>query len=247
MNIKRLFDYTQPLVAAATIAVTGALLVALYLGSVVYRVKVAGDVVEVTGSAKEAVVADTARWTIDLSTQTGIANQQLGFNRLEQAVEKITKYLDAQGIKDYETPAGTTYPNYTYPQYGEPYQTGYSVTRSVIVRSSDIDLLSKLANNVEPLIGTGYNVSTGSLELTYSKLAEARVRLLSDAIADAKARALAIAKDSGRSISTLRNASSGVVQVLPEGGLDVSDSGTYDTQSVKKEVMVTVRATFSLR
>jgi hypothetical protein len=73
-----------------------------------------------------------------------------------------------------------------------------------------------------------------------------RVALLSEAIKDAKARAQAIASESGRSIGVLRNASSGVVQVLPQGGIDISDYGMYDTQSLNKEVMVTVRATFEL-
>ena len=47
-------------------------------------------------------------------------------------------------------------------------------------------------------------------------------------------------------IGTLRSASSGVVQVLPQGGIEISDYGSYDTQSMNKEVMVTVRATFEL-
>ena len=74
-----------------------------------------------------------------------------------------------------------------------------------------------------------------------------RVKLLSQAIADASNRAKAIVQDSGRKIGVLRSASGGVVQVLPEGGVEISDSGSYDTQSLKKEVMVTVRATFSLK
>lgn len=247
MNWRKLFDYSQPLVAAATILIVGVFLTALYLGSVAYDIKVAGDTVEVTGSAKESVVADQGRWTISLSTQTTNNDQQAGFDRLSQAVDKISGYLSEQGVEDIETPAGSTYPTYTYPQFGEPVQTGYSVSRDIIVRSNDIELLGSLADNIQPLVGQNYNVITNSLELTYSGLAEARVRLLSEAIADAKARASAIAEDSGRRISTLRNASSGVVQVLPEGGVDVSDMGYYDTQSVKKEVMVTVRANFSLR
>jgi hypothetical protein len=74
-----------------------------------------------------------------------------------------------------------------------------------------------------------------------------RVKLLSQAITDATDRAEAIVQDSGRSIGVLRSASSGVVQVLPEGGVEISDYGSYDTQSMNKEVMVTVRATFSLK
>jgi hypothetical protein len=73
-----------------------------------------------------------------------------------------------------------------------------------------------------------------------------RVELLSEAIKDAKARAEAIAKESGRQVGELREATGGVVQVLSQGGVDISDSGSYDTESLNKEVMVTVRATFEL-
>lgn len=140
----------------------------------------------------------------------------------------------------------TSYPSYTYPQYGEPIFTGFNVARQIIVRSNDVAAINELANNIEPFTGSNYSVTTQSLELTYSKLDEMRVQLLSAAIKDAEARAKAIASDSGRTVKALRNASSGVVQVLPAGSVEVSDYGMYDTQSMQKEVMVTVRATFSL-
>jgi hypothetical protein len=246
MNLKKLFDYSVPLVAASTILVVGVFGVALYAGKVAYEIKIASDTVEVTGSAKEAVVADMGRWTLNLETKTGLHDQQAGFSRLEGAVQKISSYLKEQGFDEIEIPVGTTYPNFVYPQNGESYQSGYNVNRSIIVRSDDVAKLSALANDIDPFVSSGYNVSTGGLELTYSKLAEMRVKLLSAAIADAEARAEAIVQDSGRVIGMLRTATGGVVQVLPEGGVEISDYGSYDTQSINKEVMVTVRAVFSI-
>jgi uncharacterized protein len=246
MNIRRLFDYSVPLVAASTIFVIGIVVVTLYLGKVAYDIKLAQDTIEVTGSARESVVADQGRWVINLESRTGVTDQQTGFNRLDAAVTKIAAYLEQEGFNEYETPTGNSYPQFTYPQFSEPMQTGYVVSRSITVRSNDVEKLSALANNIDPLVGDGYTVSTGMLELTYSQLAEIRVQLLSKAIKDAEDRAHAIAEDSGRSVETLRNASSGVVQVLPQGGVEISDYGAYDTQSLHKEVMVTVRATFSL-
>lgn len=247
MTITKLFNYQEPLVAASTILVIGALIITGIASRVVYDIRLGNDVVEVTGSAKEAVVADTARWTIHVETKTAPNAQQTGYVTLEKATEMITKYLTDSGLTEFEVPAASTYPNYTYPQYGEPILTGYTVARDIVVRTSDVAKVNTLANNIEPLMGTGYTVSSGYLELTYSKLAEMRVKLLSAAIADASARANSIAQDSGRSIGVLRNASSGVVQVLPEGGVEISDYGTYDTQSMNKEVMVTVRATFGFK
>lgn len=246
MNIRKLFDYSVPVVAAATILVVGAVAIALIGARTAYDIKVSGDSVEVTGSAKRAVVADSARLVINLETKTGVIDQQAGYNRLDGATQKILSYLGEQGLTEFETPTVTSYPNYTYPQFGEPLFTGYTVSRQVIVRSSDVAKMNALANNIDPLTGQGYNVTTPALELTYSKLADMRVELLTEAIKDAKARAEAIAKDSGRSVGQLRTATGGVVQVLPAGGSDISDYGSYDTQSMNKEVMVTVRATFEL-
>lgn len=246
MSVKQLFDYSVPMVTAATVLVIGGIVIASIAAYTAYDIKLSRDSIEVTGSAKEAVVADTGRWVINLDTRTGAIDQQEGFARLEKAAESITTYLAGQGFTEVEVPAISSYANYTYPQYGEPIFTGYSVSRQIIVRSDNLERISDLANNVEPLMGSGYNVSTQSLELTYSKLDEMRVKLLSEAIKDATARAEAIAKETGRSVGMLRNASSGVVQVLSEGGVEISDYGSYDTQSLHKEVMVTVRATFEL-
>jgi len=246
MHFSKLFDYSVPIVAAATILVVGALGVSFYGGKVVTDIKLAEDTIEVTGSAKRAVTADTGRWTINLETRTGLSDQQAGFDRLGRAIEKITGYLGGEGMTEIETPTGNSYPQYSYPQYSEPIHTGYSVSRAIIVRSTDVSKLSALANAIEPLTGEGYTVSTGMLELTVSSLPDLRVSLLSEAIKDAEARAEAIAKETDRTVGVLRNAEGGVVQVLPEGGVEVSDYGSYDTMSMNKEVMVTVRATFSL-
>lgn len=246
MSIQKLFDYSVPVVAAATVLVLGAVIVAGIGAYTAYDIKLSRDSVEVTGSAKEPVTADTARLIINLDTRTGSTDQQSGYARLEGASDKIVAYLESKGFTDYETPAITSSPTYTYPQYGEPVFTGFSINRQILVRSSKIDEINALANSVEPFTGPNYNVTTQSLELTYSKLDEVRIRLLSEAIKDAKARAEAIASESGRSVGVLRNASSGVVQVLPQGGVDISDYGSYDTQSLHKEIMVTVRATFEL-
>lgn len=247
MNVRYLVDYSQPLVAAATVLAIGAVFSTAVAGYTAYSVKVAADTVTVTGSAKEAVRADYARWTIHLETKTGTLSQQEGVNRLESAKDRILAYLEREGFADTETPISSIYPNYTYPERAEPILTGYTVSRDIIVRSEDVDGVSALAGNIAPLTGASYTVTTGGLELTYRKLDEMRVTLLSAAIADALARAEAIAGETGRRVGALRSASSGVVQVLPEGGVEISDYGTYDTQNINKEVMVTVRADFSLR
>lgn len=211
-----------------------------------YEIKRSGETVEVTGSAKIAVTADMAKWTITLDTKTGISNQKDGYSKLDQATKQIIAYLQEKGFTDIETPAPNIYASYLYPQYGEPIQTGYQVSRQIMVRSSDVQGIEALAGSYLPQSDQSYTITTGSVEMTYQKLPETRVTLLTEAIQDATARAEAIAKESGRSVDQLKSATGGVVQVLPVGGVEVADYGSYDTSSINKEVMVTVRATFTL-
>ncbi len=212
-----------------------------------YKIKTANNTIEVTGSAKESVTADFASWTINLDSKSPIDNQQVGFNRLDSAKKTIVAYLQKKGFTNIETPAPSIHPDYYYPQNSAPVLTGYTVSRQIIVRSADVDGIAALAENVAPLSGAGYNVSVNGVELTYQKLTEDRVTLLSQATKDAQARAAAIARETGRSVDVLRSASGGVVQVLPAGSVEVSDYGMYDTQSKHKDIMVTVHASFSLR
>jgi hypothetical protein len=75
-------------------------------------------------------------------------------------------------------------------------------------------------------------------------LPELRVSLLGEALKDARARATEIAKSANTKVGALKSAASGVVQVSAPNSIDVSDYGNYDTSSMDKDVMVTVRATF---
>jgi hypothetical protein len=245
--MKGLFDYTQPLVAAGTLLGI-ALILSVFVGSyTAYQIKVANNTIEVTGSAKESVVADFGRLTINLTTETPTDDQQSGFNRLDTATKNISTYLAKQGFTSVETPAPNVSPNYSYPDKSSPILTGYTVSRQVVVSSSNVDSIISLAGNIAPLTGPGYNITTNGVELTYQKLPDERVKLLAGAIDDAKARADAIAKETGRSVGTLQSATGGVVQVLAQGGVDISDYGSYDTSSKNKDVMVTVHASFTIR
>jgi hypothetical protein len=236
----------NPLITAATI-LSGAIVVCgLIAGYTAFLIKASANVIEVTGSARVPVTADLAKWSLTLDSKTGLSDQQKGYDTVDHATEKITTYLKEQGFTDIEVSAPVSSSNFIYPQNAEPIQTGYTVSRNITVKSSEIEKLSAITSKVDPLAGFGYNVTSNGLELTYQKLPDTRVALLSDAIKDAKARAEAIAKESNRSVGRLQSSTGGVVQVLPAGGVDVSDSGTYDTQSMSKEVMVTVHTTFAI-
>ena len=51
----------------------------------------------------------------------------------------------------------------------------------------------------------------------------------------------------GKKIGVLKSASSGVVQVMAQNSVEVSDYGMYDTSKIEKEIMVTVKASFEIK
>lgn len=234
--------FEAPIVKAAAVLALGPILAAAIAGYAFYQVRASADMITVTGSARESVTSDHVKWTIDVSAKTGLFDQATGYTAVARGVEEVKTKLAAQGFTDIVITA----PN-ANEQWGQNGITGYNVNQAVVVQSGDVTKVSEQANQINSLQGNGYMVRTGYVEYTYSKLDEMRVKLLSSAIKDAKARADAISSESQRNTGALKSASSGVVQVLAKNGVEISDYGSYDTQSIEKDVMVTVRAVFNLR
>lgn len=234
--------FEAPIVKAAAVLAFGPIIAAAIAGYTFYQIRASSDMITVTGSARESVTSDHVKWTIDVSARTGLFDQAAGYAAVARGVEDVKGKLAAEGFTDIVVTA----PNASE-QWGQNGISGYNVNQSVVVQSDDVNKVSERANRIDALQGSGYMVRTGYVEYTYSKLDEMRVSLLSSAIKDAKARADAISSESQRSTGALKSASSGVVQVLPKNGVDISDYGSYDTQSIEKDVMVTVRAVFGIR
>ncbi len=134
---------------------------------------------------------------------------------------------------------------YDYNNSGAPKR--YTLQQTVTVDSTDVQKITNASKNAQELINQGVLISINPVQYYYSGLAEARVNLLGEAIKDAKARAGEIAKSNGQRVGKLKTASSGVVQVLSPNSVEVSDYGSYDTSTIEKDVMVTVRASFIVR
>jgi hypothetical protein len=135
--------------------------------------------------------------------------------------------------------------NYKYNDNSGPRE--YTLRQAIELQSPDIEGITNLAKNTKQIAQGGVVFTSDALEYYYSKLSDLRVTLLGDAVKDAVSRADVIAKSSGKKVGSIKSASMGVVQVLPVNSIEVSDYGTYDTSSINKEVMVTVRAMFTMK
>ncbi|MCK9344907.1 MAG: SIMPL domain-containing protein [Candidatus Pacebacteria bacterium] len=204
------------------------------------------DVLSVTGSTKETVDADQAKLIISLLRTVSQGSLSSGNISIARDRGIVRALLAKHEVAETEISEGPVSMNqmYSNDQATNPH---YELRQTIIVQSADIQKVTNIAKVVPDLTAQGAIVSVGSLEYYYSKLPEKRVALLSGAIKDAQARAQMIAESTGRKVGNIRSASSGVVQVLPINSIEVSDYGSYDTSSIKKDIMVTVKASFSLK
>lgn len=207
-------------------------------------IKTADNIISVSGSAKQKVTADTARWTARFSRTVTKDQLKAGYESMKADEKTVRDFMVAQGF-----PQAEISPIFMNEVYKSEQNTvkEYSLSQDVEVKSDSPLKMKDLAKNSEGLVTSGVLFQPNPVEYYYSKLPELRVSLLPEAIKDAKARASMIAGSSNLSVSSVKSVSMGVVQVLSEGSVDVSDYGSYDTSKIEKEVMITVKATFGLK
>jgi len=225
--------------------IAGALVFGLFYYSAQSKAA-ATDILSVTGSAKTRVTSDQAKLTITISRLVPVSSLASGYANVARDLDLANQLLKKNNVPASEIVASPISMNQMYDQ-GNGAETRYQLTQTVTVQDNDVNKITKVSQAIPSLASQGALLSVQSLEYYYSKLPDLRVSLLSDAVKDAKARAEKIAEGTGRGIGNVQSASNGVVQVLSPNSVDVSDYGSYDTSSVDKDVMVTIKASFRLK
>jgi hypothetical protein len=169
-----------------------------------------------------------------------------GYDIIARDLGLVRKLVASKGFQESDVVASPLFMDQMYDQ-DKNAETRYNLRQMVTLQSPDVAKITDVSKAIPTLASQGAIVSVQSLEYYYSKLPELRVTLLSSAIKDAMNRADSIVQSTGHKVGSIRSASSGVVQVLPVNSVEVSDYGSYDTSSVDKDVMVTVKATFGMK
>ena len=214
-----------------------------------YRARSVDNALSVTGSATMEVMSDKVRWTGSFTRTVKLANLKTGYDQMAKDLAIIKEFLQISGVNESEVTVSTIFMNQDYSNVNQNVtatEREYVLNQSIEISSIDVEKITRLAKNNQDLIAKGVIFSSNPVEYYYSKLPEARVALLSDALKDAKARAEKLAEGTGSRVGSLKSAASGVVQVLSPNSIDVSDYGSYDTASITKSIMVTVKASFNL-
>ena len=204
--------------------------------------------ITMTGSAKTTATADNAVWTLNISlTRPTVAD---AVTRVGSDVASVTKYLTNGGIPTSALTLGSV-STYGNEEWVNGNNTGrilnYRASRDVVVRSTDVQLISKLSQEIGTLLQTGVSVNNYGPQYYISTLPDMRPKLLGEALKDAKVRAEAITKAVGGSVGAVQSVKSGVFQVTTPDSTMTQDTGAYDTSSIEKSVTTTVSVTFAVK
>jgi hypothetical protein len=199
------------------------------------------------GSTRKNVKSDLVVWKGTFTTEAPT---------LQEAQQK----LKANAVKVGQFLTGNSVSNYVFKRIGieelkasikdadgwrQERTTGYRLTQSVRVESSDVDRLAQL--DTTPLVEQGVLFTTERPQFLYTKVAGEKIEMLADATRDARARAEQIAAQGSRSIANLHDAEMGVFQITPLHETDTSSGGENDTSSLDKTITAVVSATFLLK
>jgi len=238
-NIKRI--WLLPLIMGLSLILSTVIAVSVY-----YVTRTSDDVLSVTGSTKVSVKSDLAKWTIDYSRVVSNISIKVGYEQMAKDLAVVKAYFKKQGIEESVLTVSPVFMDQSY-DYNKPAaEREFTLRQTIALSLNDVEKMTTIAKNTKEIVDGGVIFSPRPVEYYYTNLPKLRVDLLSDAVKDAKDRAVKLTESTGRSVGPLRNASSGVVQVLPENSLEISDYGTYDTTTINKEVMMTVRVSFSI-
>lgn len=236
-------------IAVAVILALGLIISAAVVSNGFVKLKMAGNTIVVTGSAKKQIKSDFAVWNGTFATQSPQLNTS--YNQIKNDQNKVRDYLKAQGIneKDMTFSSINTEVRYvTLPNGSSTNQVeGYRLYQTVEIRSANVDKITELSRQTTDLINQGVEFQSNPPQYFYTKIADMKVKMLSLATKDARVRAEQIASNAGSRVGALRAARMGVFQITPLYSNEVSDYGINDTSSLDKEITAVMNCEFEIK
>jgi len=204
--------------------------------------------ITVTGSAKVSATADNAVWTLNVQASTPRVADAIA--KVGADVEAVSAYLINGGIPADALTLGAV-STYANPEYVNGNSTGrilsHNAARDVVVRTKDVQLVSKLSQSIGTLLQTGVNVNNYGPQYYVSTLPTLRPQLLGEAMKDAQVRAVALTEAVGGKVGAVISVTAGPFQVTSPDSTMTDAGGFYDTTTIEKTLTSTVSVTFKTK
>jgi hypothetical protein len=223
---------------AVAVAVTG-----VSVAHAVRDVKRSRDTITVTGSAREPITSNVVHWSLAVDAEA--TRPQDAVRQVQSRAAAVRAFLRGGGLPGDAVSEPPLVTRSIMLRLGPRRRVpGFRVIQRFRVSSTDIDRVEAVAARTSDLLAQGIPVSTTSLSYLATKLADAKIRALKRAVADAHRRAETIVAGIGGKLGSVKSAELGVYQVVARNSTNVSDYGINDTASRDKEVYSVVSVTF---
>ena len=251
-NSVQIFRRTPPLVFAMSILSIGGFIGFTSATKIlVSGLKPAEDTITVTGASTERIESDIAKW--DFKVQTKGSSQIDSYQNHTKSIKKTINFLNSYGLKtnDYQTielgPATTSKQISKNNQTGKIISTHWLTSQWIEIESTDVVNINKVHRKISQLLGKGVLVKPSSPKFTYTKLAGKRIDMLAKATKDARIRAEAIVSETGSKLGNVKKVNTGVFQITVPNSTRVSNWGSYDTSTIKKDITAVMGVTFAVK
>ena len=221
----------------AIIVAVGLLFVGFFPGYYYYKSKFNYNAVTVKGLAETDVEADLAIWEIKyVATGNDLVKTK---TNLEKQTEAILTFLHDNNFNDDEIEMGGVDTNdlMANPYRGnEAITSRFILTKSIIVRSNQVNNVAATYTNAGDLINSGVvfeNQYGSPVTYIFTKLNEIKPQMLELATKNARQAALEFAKSSDSRVGKIHSANQGVFSILPR-----DNSGANESQQINKKVRV---------
>jgi uncharacterized protein len=226
-----------------------ALVVGAYLGSSAIRTLGRGkDALTVIGSAKRPIRSDYIIWRSSVTSEQ--PTQPQAYQDVKRKTERVLAYLKSKNVPDDVITVGILESQPVPEVNANGVQTGNTKAFRLIqrfeIRSNDVDAIGALSRSSTELISEGLPFTSEAPEYLYTQLSKLRVEMIAEATKDAKARAEAITQQTGGRIGIVRQAETDVFQITSRNSTEVSNSGSYNTSSLEKDITAVISITFAM-
>lgn len=226
---------------------------ALVLGNAFVNRNRAESQIAVTGLGEKNFQSDLIVWEGSFSRENlnlKIASSELNSDKIlienylvKNGVDKSSIVFSAINIRELT--------RQKYSQSGEVNGeefVGYRLTQSIEITSKEIEKIEGISRKITELLNEGIQFNSETPRYYYTKLADLKLILVSEATKDARERAEKIAEESGSKIGKLISAQMGIIQITGQNSNeDYSWGGTYNTSSKDKTASITMKLTYKVR
>ena len=233
------------------VTIAGLVASVILANSIKYKYK-SYENITVTGLASKDFESDQIVWRSTFATEG--ENMSDAYAALKKDADRVKQYLTKAGLKESEiefSSVSTTKNeadilNKDGDKIGTKF-TGYTLSQSVTVNSSRLDLVAGISRSITELIQEDIDIYSESPSYYYNGLSELKVDLLAEASKDARNRATTIASNGGGSLGSIKRCTMGVFQITGSSSNEgYSYSGAFNTTDRYKTASITVHIEYGV-